>query len=836
MTSAMVMVFFGGWVQGQEMNWKGKSFPELKLPGWVPASMVEAVAAGKFSELAAWYGYDDKSFRKMLKDDGKSLKADRKGYLHYVCPSLVAATGLPVGPAAVVTQPVYPLSQTFLLHSRPGATKVIYLDFAGHVTSGTAWNTSYNGGNNIVTPAYDLDGNVLAFNDTELARIQGIWKRVAEDFMVYDVDVTTEDPGVDALMKAPSTDTAYGVRVCVGGSSNDWFKSPAGGIAYLGSYDWSSDTPCFVFSVQLGSGNEKYTAEAISHEVGHTLRLQHDGLMDASGVTTVDYYEGHGNWAPIMGLGYYKEVTQWSRGEYAMANNLEDDTAVMLGEGITLRADEHGDTTVNATALSGTSVAATGIVATRSDMDVFRFTTGPGPVSFSVTSAVPSANLDVQLALYNAAGSLVGQTNPAGMAGALTASLAEGTYFLAVDGVGTGDAVTAYNDYGSLGEYALSGTVAPTVNQPPVVVASGTPTSGVAPLAVTFSSNGTFDSGGAIASYSWVFGDGTTSTVANPAKTYTTAGTYQARLTAQDSGGLTATATVTISVAAATTAAPVAPIAVAAGTPTTGTVPLAVTFSSAGSSDPDGTIASYSWVFGDGTTSTLANPAKTYTTAGTYQATLTVRDASGLTGTSVVTITARPANVAPVARAAANVTTGVAPLAVTFSSAGSSDSDGTIATYNWVFGDGTTSTAANPVKSYTTAGTYSARLTVVDNGGLASAAATVAITVQQATNRIFVTNIAMTGTVSRGVRSAKAVVTVKNSSGASVTGAVVSGTWSGAVARSGTATSSKGLATFTSPTSTVAGTFTFTVTGITLSSWTYDSRSNVETTDFVKVQ
>ena len=374
------------------------------------------------------------------------------------------------------------------------------------------------------------------------------------------------------------------------------------------------------------------------------------------------------------------------------------------------------------------------------------------------------------------------------------------------------------------------------MNQPPVVVASGTPTTGVAPLAVTFSSNGTFDSGGAIASYSWVFGDGTTSTAANPAKTYTTAGTYQARLTAQDSGGLTASATVTITVAAPT-AAPVAPIAVAAGTPTTGTVPLAVAFSSAGSSDPDGTIASYSWVFGDGTTSTAANPAKTYTTAGTYQATLTVRDATGLTGTSVVTITARPPNVAPVARAAANVTTGVAPLAVTFSSAGSSDADGTIASYNWVFGDGTTSTAANPVKTYSTAGSYSARLTVVDNGGLASAAATVTITVQQATSRVFVTNIAMAGKVSKGVRSATATVTVKNSKGAVVSGATVTGTWSGAVSKTVTAkTSSKGLAIFASPTSTLAGTFTFTVTGITLSGWSYDSSSNVETTDFVKVQ
>jgi hypothetical protein len=95
----------------------------------------------------------------------------------------------------------------------------------------------------------------------------------------------------------------------------------------------------------------------------------------------------------------------------------------------------------------------------------------------------------------------------------------------------------------------------------------------------------------------------------------------------------------------------------------------------------------------------------------------------------------------------------------------------------------------------------------------------------------------MAGKVSRGARSATATVTVKNSRGALVSGAVVAGTWSGAVSRSVTAkTNSKGLVVFTSPTSTVAGTFTFAVTGITLSGWTYDSKSNVETTDFVRVQ
>ncbi|MEW1585459.1 PQQ-dependent sugar dehydrogenase [Micromonospora vinacea] len=81
-----------------------------------------------------------------------------------------------------------------------------------------------------------------------------------------------------------------------------------------------------------------------------------------------------------------------------------------------------------------------------------------------------------------------------------------------------------------------------------------------------------------------------------------------------------------------------APTAKASANRTSGAAPLAVTFSSAGSSDPEGGALTYSWAFGDGTTSTAANPTKTYSANGTYTATLTVRDPQGATGTSSVQI------------------------------------------------------------------------------------------------------------------------------------------------------------------------------------------------------
>ena len=84
------------------------------------------------------------------------------------------------------------------------------------------------------------------------------------------------------------------------------------------------------------------------------------------------------------------------------------------------------------------------------------------------------------------------------------------------------------------------------------------------------------------------------------------------------------------------------PIAAAAANPTSGIAPLAVNFSSAGSTDPDGSLASYSWNFGDGTSSTAANPSHTYTSAGTFTAVLTVTDNRGATAKAQVAITATP--------------------------------------------------------------------------------------------------------------------------------------------------------------------------------------------------
>ena len=351
------------------------------------------------------------------------------------------------------------LNDTFKLHSNPNSNFKIYLDFDGHTTSGTSWNSSYNGGNDIVTSAYSFQGD-SSFTDAEKTRIQYIWQRVAEDFLPFDVDVTTEDPGVEGLRRSGGGDTAYGIRVVIGGNGS-WYGS-AGGVAYVGSFDWSSDTPTYVFEDNLGNGNEKFTAEAISHEVGHTLGLSHDG-QGGSG-----YYQGHGSgatgWAPIMGSGYYKDLTQWSKGEYNNANQTQDDLSIITTtNGFGYRTDDYGNTngTAGNLVINGTSATGSGIIERNTDVDVHEFTTGDGTISFDINAVYRGPNLDILAELYNSSGTLITSSNPDSLLSAsFSQNVSAGTYYLHISGVGKGNPLsTGYTDYGSLGGYVISGTV-----------------------------------------------------------------------------------------------------------------------------------------------------------------------------------------------------------------------------------------------------------------------------------------------------------------------------------------------------------------------------------------
>jgi PKD repeat protein len=501
-----------------------------------------------------------------------SYFVDKKGHL------VVHDTGLLAGDAAA-SAPVtgaaapFPYDQTVALHSRPGANRVIYLDFDGQTVSGTAWNANYSGGADFTAAAYDTDG-LATFSTAERDVVQSVWQRVSEDYSAFDVDVTTEDPGDAAITRSSSTDLVYGTRALITNTTTVYSSCGCGGIAYVGTYDLSNGQhayyqPALIFERGVGSGAHNI-AEATSHEVGHNLGLSHDGTA------TVGYYTGHGEWAPIMGVGYYEPITQWSQGEYTGANNIEDDWVVMQSNGAPLRADDHGSSAATATALAGPALSAVGRIGSRTDTDWFSFTTPGGNVSLAVSPAPVSPDLDASLTVYTAAGTQIAFADPiaahvsgdvaSGLDATLSLSLTPGTYLVKVDGVGKGTPTTGYSDYASVGTFTLTGTVgagAP-ANVGPTAVAAATPTSGVAPLTVNLTSSASSDSDGVITSRSWSYGDGTAASSSDGPHTYTTTGTFTATLTVTDDDGATDTDTVTIVVSGAAPTVPSAPSGVTA--------------------------------------------------------------------------------------------------------------------------------------------------------------------------------------------------------------------------------------------------------------------------------
>ncbi|WP_284549728.1 PKD domain-containing protein [Aestuariimicrobium sp. T2.26MG-19.2B] len=225
-------------------------------------------------------------------------------------------------------------------------------------------------------------------------------------------------------------------------------------------------------------------------------------------------------------------------------------------------------------------------------------------------------------------------------------------------------------------------------------------------LTATFDGSTSSDSDGTIASYSWNFGDGTSGTGVTPTHTYAAAGTYQVSLTVTDDRGATATATAPV-VVRAPNQLPVANFTVVADF-------LNLSFDGSSSTDSDGTIQSYSWAFGDGTVGTGATAQHTYAAAGQYQVSLTVTDDRGGSSVKTTTVTvAAPPNQAPNARFTA--TTDGKTMSV--DGTASNDPDGTVASYAWDFGDGTTGTGAKTSHTYAAAGTYTVALTVTDNQG-----------------------------------------------------------------------------------------------------------------------
>ena len=607
---------------------------------------------------------------------------------------VILATSTPPAPGPA------PLADTFRLHSNPDANHTIYLDFDGHVTTGTQWNTWKNI-SSFTTAAWDPSGDGAPQNATELAMIQGIWQRVAEDFAPFNVDVTTEDPGPDALKKSDGGDTRWGIRVVI--TPTDWSSSSVGGHAWVGSFNSAVDETCYIYNP-----TEITVAAAVSHEVGHTMFLSHDGQNSTT------YYNGHGfgetSWGPIMGSGYYSNVTTWDTGSYYATNNTgatanysrgADDFAVITTmNGFSYLADDHGDSQAAATDLviTGTNsafagrydVGSYGIIGLGTDQDFFRFTVGAGTIDLTIDSyysrfyasngdgtydlgysqtpvgsnAVRSqgSNLDVLATLYDFAGNVVALSNPAGLSASFTnMALVAGTYVISVDGTGFGNWATTppsgYSDTVSVGQYYIRGSIVKPVaaNTDPVANDDAVTTNEDTLVTISVLTNDTDANGDALTVTSTTQpSHGTLVINADGTVTYTPLlnanGPDTFTYTISDGHGGSAVGSVSVTIT------PVNDAPTANTDTVTTNEDIAATFNLlTNDSDQDGDAITLTGTStpANGTITFSDNGDATYTPVANYFGpdtfTYTVRDTHGATSTATVTVTVHSINDQPVA-------------------------------------------------------------------------------------------------------------------------------------------------------------------------------------------
>ncbi|MBW3130416.1 GEVED domain-containing protein [Hymenobacter profundi] len=343
-----------------------------------------------------------------------------------------------IAPATQSTTSVTVAAAVPALESLPGAGAVLYLDFDGQTVTNTLWNYNFNDGN-------PIEAAPATLSEREMTEV---WKLVSEDYRPFALNVTTSEA---VFNQAPANRR---MRVIFTPTTD--FYPGAGGVAYIGSFAWGGtsygETPCWVFN-----GGVKGAGEAGSHEGGHTLYLGHDGrTTPAEG-----YFAGQQSWAPIMGVGYYVPVAQWSKGEYPYANNMEDDLLkISTMNGFGYRADDHGNDLASATPLvvgAGgvvSGAANQGVISTTTDVDVFSIKHAGGPLALSVRPDPAHPNLDVLLTLRDAAGTVVATADPATLSASLEGTWPAGVYYLTIDG--TVGALGANSDYASLGAYSIA--------------------------------------------------------------------------------------------------------------------------------------------------------------------------------------------------------------------------------------------------------------------------------------------------------------------------------------------------------------------------------------------
>ncbi|MFI5187829.1 MAG: zinc-dependent metalloprotease [Chitinophagales bacterium] len=343
---------------------------------------------------------------------------------------------------------LFSISQVPIYNSYPSATSVIYLDFDGQTVSGTSWNGT--------GPIYCGASGLTS------AQITEIFNRVAEDYRPFTINITTDST---KYFSAPANRRT---RVIVTVTS-DWYGS-AGGVAFVNSFTWGDDTPCFVFSALLNY-NTKDVAESISHEAGHTLGLRHQSTYDANCVKTAEYNPGQGtgeiSWAPIMGVGYSKNLTTWYNGQSTLGCNVYQndlDVITSAANGIAYRTDYKPTsfTTAPDQTFANNQFTTSSIIVKNTDQDLFKFTVPSlkifqlSAVPFNVGSGNAGADLDMKVTLYNSSQAVLNTfSSSSSLSVLIDTTLSAGTYYFKVEGVGN----TYAPDYGITGSYSVQGQI-----------------------------------------------------------------------------------------------------------------------------------------------------------------------------------------------------------------------------------------------------------------------------------------------------------------------------------------------------------------------------------------
>lgn len=322
----------------------------------------------------------------------------------------------------------------YKLESAPGAKNVVYLDFDGEGPNDTG-NEPYAGfPNDPYTRIYAGD-----------PLVKKIWEHIAEDFIPFDVNITTN------LEVFKNTPTSNKLKVGFGNFGNPgWI-----GVAYVGSFGMGYACLITLDTYPSDQGTV-YMWLAPSHEIGHTLGLTHDGLTSGA-----NYYTGHGYYAPIMGSSW-REVTHWDKGTYPLADNNEDDVQIITRELGAVPDDNPNGVDLNIEMDGSVSAENNwGTITTRDDKDKFRFEVGSN-ASISVTAqgGIDRPNLDIELTLFDQQGNEVLTSKPnANRRARIITNLDPGSYYLEVDGIGELTLADGFSDYGSMGYYELVGEV-----------------------------------------------------------------------------------------------------------------------------------------------------------------------------------------------------------------------------------------------------------------------------------------------------------------------------------------------------------------------------------------